>query len=494
MLFNSIEFLLFFPTVVGLFFLTPFKYRWLLLLAASYLFYGLANGWFLLLIIFSTLIDYSVGLKMSQYEDKKKRKPYLLVSLISNLGMLMLFKYFNFFNESFADLFRLLNLEYAIPALGLILPVGISFYTFQTLAYSIDIYNGKAKPERHFGIFSLYVTYFPQLVAGPIERSNSLIPQLKKKSALSYYNVTNGLKLMAWGFFKKVVIADQISPMIKHITDSPQDFYGLTILLCAMLFSYQIYCDFSGYSDIAIGAAQVMGVKLMVNFNRPFAAKNLADLWSRWHISLTTWFRDYVYIPIGGNRGGQVKLVRNVLIVFIVSGLWHGANYNFLIWGILNGVYVVVSILLMRRSKDKPVPQVSNLRQLIVTFFQKSYTFVLFSLFMLFFFPKDFSQSSTLIVNMFSNTAQWFQLVISNVDNARSELIYFGFGINHMIVLFLCIALLEVVQYYDGKVGSFRDFWNRKPIAIRWFGYLNLIVIIVLFSYQQDAPFYYFQF
>ena len=489
MLFNSIEFLLFFPFVVGMLFLLPFKYRWAFLLLASYFFYGLANGWFLLLIVLSTLIDYLVALKMSKFEEKKDRKPYLYVSLFSNLGLLILFKYFNFFISSFTDLFEVLHLEYAIPTLEIILPVGISFYTFQTLAYSIDVYRGNTKAESHFGVFALYVTYFPQLVAGPIERSQSLIPQLKKKTNLSYENVTGGLKLMAWGFFKKVVIADQIAPLIQNVTNSPDEFYALSVLLCSVLFSYQIYCDFSGYSDIAIGAAQIMGVKLMVNFRRPFASKSLGELWGRWHISLNNWFRDYLYVPLGGNRHGKFKLYRNVFIVFLISGLWHGASYNFIIWGMFHGIFVLI-------FSKSGISNLFHLKgfSLLKTTAQKVFTFLLFSVLFIFFYPKNIQQSILLMSNLFSDWLPWFEAVRMNEENMRSTLLYLGTDIFKPLIIVFFIVILEVVQYYQGKHGSFREYWSRKPLFIRWFGYVQLVIIIVLFSFDNAVPFYYFKF
>lgn len=489
MLFNSIEFLLFFPFVVGMLFLLPFKFRWAFLLLASYFFYGLANGWFLLLIVLSTLIDYLVALKMSKFDEKKDRKPYLYVSLFSNLGLLVLFKYFNFFISSFTHLFELLHLEYAIPALEIILPVGISFYTFQTLAYSIDVYRGNTKAESHFGVFALYVTYFPQLVAGPIERSQSLIPQLKKKTNLSYENVTGGLKLMAWGFFKKVVIADQIAPLIQNVTNSPNEFYALSVLLCSVLFSYQIYCDFSGYSDIAIGAAQIMGVKLMVNFRRPFASKSLGELWGRWHISLNNWFKDYLYVPLGGNRHGKFKLYRNVFIVFLISGLWHGASYNFIIWGMLHGIFV----LILSKSGISNLFHLQGF-SLLKTTAQKVFTFLLFSVLFIFFYPKNIQQSIQLMSNLFSDWLPWFEAVRMNEENMRSTLLYLGTDIFKPLIIVFFIVILEVVQYYQGKYGSFREYWSRKPLVIRWFGYVQLVIIIVLFSFDNAVPFYYFKF
>ena len=328
---------------VLIYFLLPFRFRWIFILAASYYFYMCWNKNFILLILTSTAIDYFAGLKMSNLSTKKERKPYLYLSLASNLGILCTFKYFNFFNDSFRDLFTFFDIAYAIPALSLILPVGISFYTFQTLGYSIDVYHGKIKAEKHIGYFALYVSYFPQLVAGPIERSSNLIPQFRQYFQFDYKRTTDGLKLMAWGLFKKVVVADQIAPMVDYVYQNPSDFGGLSILLCCLLFGYQIYCDFSGYTDIAIGAAQIMGIKLMENFRRPFFAQSLVELWSRWHISLTSWFRDYLFLPLMRNRKLGWPWQINMAIIYLVSGLWHGASWTFVLWGLTTAIIIVVS-------------------------------------------------------------------------------------------------------------------------------------------------------
>jgi D-alanyl-lipoteichoic acid acyltransferase DltB (MBOAT superfamily) len=494
MLFNSIDFLIFFPLVVIIYFSINHKWRWLFILAASYLFYGLANGKFLFLIILSTLIDYWVGIKMGELDDKSRRKPYLYISLFSNLGLLVLFKYFNFFNDSFADLFRLLNLDYAIPALKVILPVGISFYTFQTIGYSIDVFKGKIKPEKHLGYFALYVTYFPQLVAGPIERSSNLIPQLKQKTSLTYENASNGLKLMAWGFFKKVVIADQIAPMIKYVTDSPDDFYSVSVLLVSILFAYQIYCDFSGYSDIAIGAAQIFGIKLMLNFRRPFSAKRLSEFWARWHISLTGWFKDYVYMALGGSSKNLIKTYRSLFLVFFLSGLWHGANYNFIIWGALNG-FLIIFYSKYRSNIAKCYkffglgkrPKLKGRIQILLTSFS-------FCFLGIFFFTKDIGQATTLYENFFFNWIHDIGQIITNENDSRSHILYLGYGIIKFSFIIGVIVFLEFIQSIQEREGSFRKYWGEKKTMLKWSGYLGLTLIIILFSYDMEAPFIYFQF
>jgi alginate O-acetyltransferase complex protein AlgI len=344
-LFNSIEFLLFFPVVVAIYFATPQRYRWALLLAASYYFYASWKPEYLLLIIASTLVDYGCGLRMGSIAGKARRKKWLLVSLTSNLGLLFAFKYFNFFNESARAVFDRFNIFYDVPAFDLLLPVGISFYTFQTLSYSIDVYRGRQRPERHLGIFALYVSFFPQLVAGPIERSTHLLPQFFQPHRFEYDRVTSGLRLVLWGFFKKVVVADRLALYVNAVYNDPSAHTGPTILLATYFFAFQIYCDFSGYSDIAIGTARVMGYDLMQNFRRPYFARSISEFWSRWHISLSTWFRDYLYIPLGGNRVPRWRWYVNLFAVFLISGLWHGANWTFVVWGALHGTYLIVGLV-----------------------------------------------------------------------------------------------------------------------------------------------------
>jgi alginate O-acetyltransferase complex protein AlgI len=344
MLFNSIQFLFFFPLVVILYFTIPDKYRWIFLLAASYYFYMCWKAEYIILIVFSTIIDYYAGIMMEKSETIFRRRKFLLLSLLSNLGLLFTFKYFNFFNSSIQSLLNSINIFYDSPTFNLLLPVGISFYTFQTLSYSIDVYRGERKAEHHLGYFALYVSFFPQLVAGPIERSTRLLPQFFEKKEFDSQRVSDGLKLMLWGFFKKVVIADRLAILVNQVYNNAESYEGFPLLLATYFFAFQIYCDFSGYSDIAIGAAQVMGFKLMDNFNRPYYAKSISEFWKRWHISLSTWFRDYLYIPLGGNRVVKWRWYTNLFLTFLISGLWHGANWTFVIWGSIHGFYLMFAI------------------------------------------------------------------------------------------------------------------------------------------------------
>ncbi len=344
MSFNSIEFILFLPLVVILYYAIPYKFRWVLLLLVSYFFYMFWNPKYIILIIISTLVDYIASIFIEKSKEKTKKKFLMVISLSVNLGLLFVFKYFNFFNGVANSVFeQLTNVEYQIGSLKYLLPIGISFYTFQTLSYTIDVYRGKRKAERHLGYFALYVTFFPQLVAGPIERSDKLIPQLKKKHKFDYYQTIQALLRIAWGMFKKVVIADRVAVIVNNVFGNVTEYSGIYYIIATIGFAVQVYCDFSAYSDIAIGSAKLMGISLMENFNMPYFSKSISEFWTRWHISLASWFKDYLYIPLGGSRNKEKwKTYRNLIVVFAVSGLWHGADWNYILWGLLNGIYVSI--------------------------------------------------------------------------------------------------------------------------------------------------------
>jgi len=337
MLFNSIEFIIFFPIVTLLYFLIPFKFRWLHLLIASCIFYMAAIPSYILVLFTLIITDYFAGRKI---ESTSNKKLWLIISIAANIGILGFFKYYNFFisniNSATAANFSLLHVA---------LPIGLSFHTFQSLSYTIEVYRGNQPAVKHFGYYALYVMFYPQLVAGPIERPNHMFPQLFEKHSFSSQNLYEGLRLMAWGFFKKIVIADRVGGYVDAVFNNPGQVNTINIWVAVIFFSIQIYADFSGYSDIAVGAARCMGYQLMVNFNRPYFAKNIRDFWRKWHISLSSWFRDYVYIPLGGNRKGKLRKHFNILITFSLSGLWHGAGWTFIVWGFLHGIYIVLADL-----------------------------------------------------------------------------------------------------------------------------------------------------
>ncbi len=337
----SFQFLVFFTVSVAIFFAIPQRVRWAFLLIASYFFYMWWDPKYALLLLSTTFIVYITGILMHGRSQGIK-KLCVAASVVSNLGILFVFKYFNFFNNSIRDLFDTLGMQYSVPELNLLLPVGISFYTFQALSYTVDLYRGSRKPEYHFGMFALYVSFFPTILAGPIERSTRLLPQLYREVGFDYDRVVSGLILMSWGFFQKLVIADRLAQYVNMVYANPTMLKGLPLLMATYFFAIQVYCDFSGYTDIAIGTALVMGYELMPNFRRPFFAASIADLWRRWHISLISWFRDYLYISLGGNRVGRLRWYLNVMIVFTVSGLWHGAQWTFVIWGSLNGLLIIL--------------------------------------------------------------------------------------------------------------------------------------------------------
>jgi alginate O-acetyltransferase complex protein AlgI len=379
MLFNSIDFAIFLPIVLILYwfvFNKNIKYQNFLIVVASYVFYGWWDYRFLSLVLFSTLVDYTVGVLLLKEEIAKRRKIYLWISMIVNLGFLGVFKYYNFFADNFVQTFTFFGGNISVSSLNIILPVGISFYTFQTMSYTIDVYNKRLKPTEDFIAFAAFVTFFPQLVAGPIERATHLLPQFYTKRNFEYQKAVEGMRQILWGLFKKIVIADNCAEYANLIFNNSSEYSGSTLLLGAIFFSFQIYGDFSGYSDIAIGTSRLFGFDLMKNFAFPYFSRDIAEFWRRWHISLSTWFRDYLYIPLGGSKGGIWMKIRNTFIIFIVSGFWHGANWTFIVWGTLNALYFL-PILLTNKNRNnidvvalgKYVPTLKEIFQIFLTFF-----------------------------------------------------------------------------------------------------------------------------
>lgn len=481
MLFNSYNFLVFFPIVTAIYFAIPsHRFRMGMLLFASYYFYMSWKPEYAVLIIISTLIDYFAGIQMGKIDNKKKRKKYLVLSLCSNLGLLFAFKYFNFFNDSLRELFNYFNIFYNVHAFKLLLPVGISFYTFQTLSYTIDVYRSKIKPEKHLGTFALYVSFFPQLVAGPIERAKHLLPQFGKKKEFNYQRIADGIKLMAWGFFKKMVIADRVAVYVNHVYENPGGFYGAPLILATYFFAFQIYCDFSGYSDIAIGSAKILGFDLMDNFRRPYFSKSISEFWRRWHISLSNWFRDYLYIPLGGNRVKPLRWYFNIFIVFLLSGLWHGANSTFVAWGSIHGGLIMFSQFtqniragIVGFLRLKNYPRLYKTIQIFITFHLVLFTWV-------FFRAQSISEAFVIFKNMFI------------VDFSKLG-INVALGRNELIIAFSAILLMESVHLLQRNM-SVRQFVSKKPSLLKWSMYIGLAVIIVLFGKFNSHAFIYFQF
>jgi alginate O-acetyltransferase complex protein AlgI len=488
MLFNSTEFFIFFPVVVTLYFFTAPNKRWIILLLASYYFYMSWKPAYTIILIVSTVVDYLCGRAMGRFNDdeKQKRKPFLYISLLANLSILLLFKYYNFFNESAQELAVALDLAYAMPAFELLLPMGISFYTFQTMSYSIDVYNGRINPEKHIGVFALFISFFPQLVAGPIERAGNLLGQLHQSHNFDYYRIVAGLRRMAWGFFKKIVIADNLALMVNQVYNNPIEFEGISYLIATVFFAFQIYCDFSGYSDIAIGAAQVMGFKLMENFRSPYFSKTISEFWSRWHISLSTWFRDYLYIPLGGNRVIKWRWYYNLFLTFLISGLWHGANWTFVIWGALHGLYLIFAIItakhrnvLVKASGLTSFPEVYKVIQVLSVF-----SLVCFS--WIFFRANSLNDATFIVTHLFSNLTE-----ISTLD--ISHALFMDQGPKVFFVSVLSILLMETVHLIQ-RNGSVSQVILKRPVWVRWSVYYLAIIAVLLFGQFGNQEFIYFQF
>lgn len=485
MLFNSIEFLIFFPIVVLLYFACPFRYRWLLLLAASYYFYAAWKLEYIFLILASTLISYLVTIYMVKSKNQAHRTTLLIIGLCSNLGILFAFKYFNFVNDSFRTIFNQFNLFYNVPMFQVLLPVGISFYTFQTLGYVIDIYRGQLEPERHLGRFALFVAFFPQLVAGPIERAANLLPQFYKKFNFDEARVSSGLRLMLWGMFQKVVIADRLGIYVNAVYNNPAEWEGWPVIMATFLFAFQIYCDFAGYSDIAIGAARVMGIDLMENFRRPYLAQSPAEFWRRWHISLSTWFKDYLYIPLGGSRVALPRWYLNLMIVFLVSGLWHGAAWTFVIWGGLHGLYVVGEVATKWIRGQLATGLGLNQRPLIQALLSGGITFGLIGLAWIFFRANSIADAFLLVshltplTNFDALNTPWGAVV----SNPAQE----------MALSLGLILLLMTVHWVQEKQWAPTLLWQR-PLWFRWAAYLGLALGIMNLGITEEIPFIYFQF
>lgn len=490
MLFNSVEFLIFFPVVVTTYFLCPQRYRWALLLAASYLFYAAWRIEYALLLLLSTVVDYTAARRMGQQTERAGRGKYLALSLVVNLGLLFTFKYFNFFNESVRDLFALFNVDYQFAGLDLLLPVGLSFYTFQSLSYVFDVYRGKLKPEPHFGIFALYVSFFPQLVAGPIERATHMLPQFRVHHLFDEGRVNSGLRLILWGLFKKVVIADRLAVYVNQVYNQPGDYTGWPLVLATYFFAFQIYCDFSGYSDIAIGSARVMGFDLMENFRQPYVARSVADFWRRWHISLSTWFRDYLYIALGGNRVTPWRWYVNLAIVFLVSGLWHGARWTFVIWGALHTFYVLVEIGLcsvsnwgarrLGRPTDRLLP---DWLKIVITFHLVLFSWI--------FFRANSLGDALLIIQQMTQTggiafteaifAPWRAAGVVDVEL-------------EMILSVGLIVVMAMMQWYERYIANIEQTFINTHGWVRWLAYIAMAIAVANLGAAIETPFIYFQF
>lgn len=482
MFFNSLDFAFFLPIVFALYWLAKrnIKLQNTILLISSYYFYACWDWRFLSLILISSLVDFLVGIALSNQEHVVKRKVLLWTSISVNIGFLAFFKYYNFFVEEFVAVFSMFGREIQANSLNIILPIGISFYTFQTLSYSIDIYKRKLEPSRDFIAFSAFVSFFPQLVAGPIERASNLLPQFLRQRTFDYSNAVMGMQQILWGLFKKMVIADNCAELANMIFNNSADYSGSTLLLGAIFFSFQIYGDFSGYSDIAIGTARLFGIKLMKNFDFPYFSRDIAEFWRRWHISLSSWFRDYVYIPLGGSRVKKAKNIRNVFIVFAVSGLWHGANWTFLIWGILNAIFFLPLLLLDTNrnhldivAKGKLFPSFKELIAILSTFGITVLAWV-------FFRAESLTHAISYLDSMFN--LDLFSIPhIMDMPKVKISLV--------LLTLFVCIEWL-------GREGAFAiDVLEKKLNGVqRLILYSFIVFLIGMYSPTSENPFIYFQF
>lgn len=479
MLFNSLNFAIFFALVVALYFTLSPRLRVPLLLVASCLFYMAFIPAYILILFVTILIDYAAG----NYLEKRQgpvRRVILVVSIISTCAVLFVFKYFDFFTGNFVWLANLTGWRISKPMLHIILPIGLSFHTFQSLSYVVEVYRGKQRAEYNFINYATYVMFFPQLVAGPIERPENLLHQFREVHHFDYARVVSGLQRMAWGFFKKVVIADRLALYVNDIYAAPRDHNGLQLTIGTVFFAYQIYCDFSGYTDIAIGTARILGFDLMENFRTPYAARSVAEFWHRWHVSLSTWFRDYLYIPLGGSRVPQSRWYFNILVTFCISGLWHGANWTYVVWGLLNGVYILTgtatSGVRNRLFSAAGIGADSRLRKMIqipATFFLMTAAWVVFR-------ARNLTDAGYVLTHFWRN---W------DFNNIKTE----QFLMRQMPVAVGAILLLELVQWLNGRV-RLATIIDRLPVVPRWAFCGSVVVLVMLFGIFRNAQFIYFQF
>jgi len=496
MLFNSLQFLFFFPIVTLIYFLLPHRWRWLHLLIASCIFYMAFIPVYILILIFTIVIDYIAGIMIAKATGPK-RKAYLVMSLIANIGVLSVFKYYNFFIDNINDLLQSAHITtYSLPFLDIILPIGLSFHTFQAMSYTIEVYRGHQEPERHFGIYSLYVMFYPQLVAGPIERPQNILHQFYEKKHFNYTDATEGLKQMMWGMFKKVVIADRLAKITNPVFNDAHHYTPTALLIGALFFSFQIYCDFSGYSDIALGAARIMGFKLMTNFNKPYRSKNVSEFWRRWHISLSSWFRDYLYISLGGSRVSIPRWYFNLFFVFLVSGFWHGANWTFVVWGALHGFYLIFAIITekARNGINRTLGLISRPR--LLGFLQMITTFCLVLVAWVFFRANTIHDAFYIIGRFPAALGDLGSFITHGKFSGESVKSLIGFMPVYELDLqlsFLLIILLQAIEWFQ-TYNDVPALIRKRPIYIRWTLYYIMLAVIIFFGVYDNRQFIYFQF
>jgi alginate O-acetyltransferase complex protein AlgI len=483
MLFNSISFLLFFVVVTTIYFVIPQQQKWKWLLLSSCYFYMAFVPLYIFILGFTIVIDYFAGIFIEQAEGRK-RKLLLACSIVANIGVLAFFKYWNFVNDLVSGFLHPFGYSSPIPALSILLPIGLSFHTFQAMSYTIEVYRKKQKAERHFGIYALYVMFYPQLVAGPIERPQNLIHQFYEKHPFDYNRVKSGLLLICWGFFKKLVIADSLATQVNLIYSSPRHYYGAPLLLATVFFAFQIYCDFSGYTDIALGTARVMGFNLMSNFNRPYSSRSVSEFWKRWHISLSSWFKSYLYIPLGGNRVLKWKWIRNILLTFIISGLWHGANWTFIVWGGLNGLYLIVETTTQKIRARCDVLFLTYHLEGLLRLLQTGITFSLICLAWIFFRAETLKDADYILTHLFSGFGYSISLLRTTFNLPRYML----------FILSSSLLLLYFVEKAR-ETNAISRWLSSSTVLMRWSVYLLFILVILGWGVlESGSQFIYFQF
>ena len=479
MLFNSIFFLLvFLPIVVFLYFILPYKFRWILLLMASFYFYASFIPKYLLLVIFILVIDYFSGILIERFKNKIGKKIVVISCILLNMGILFYYKYFNFIINSVNKFFEAVKTGYHFNALDIILPIGISFLLFQSLGYVIDVYRKDIKAEKHLGYFSLFVMFFPQLVAGPIERASNLLGQLKEKHDFDYKRFIDGVLLLLFGLFKKVVIADRAAFFVNNVYNNIWGYEGVSFIFATVFFAFQIYCDFSGYSDMAIGMAKILGINLMKNFDDPYASRSISEFWKRWHISLSTWFKDYLYIPLGGNRVSKFRNYLNLFITFTISGMWHGANWTFFIWGALNGIYLILGKIKdnilekfrKKKSENIILDKINNIKKIIITFSLTCFAWV-------FFRANGLSNVKYIMIHTFFS------------NNFLNKGFFPGQNLISLSIVVISIILMQIVYYFIRKKS-----FERSSYVLRIFGIFILLFLVLLFGEFYNNQFIYFQF
>lgn len=485
MLFNSWSFLIFYPVVTGLYFVTPGRARWVLLLVASAYFYMAFVPRYILILLLAIGVDYAAGLLIGRSTGSARRR-WLIVSVLVNVGILAFFKYFNFINDNLRVAAQSAGFSYGLANLDIVLPIGLSFHIFQSLSYTIEVYRGKQAPERHLGIYALYVMFYPQLVAGPIERPQNLLHQFHAEHPFDAERMARGHRRMLWGYFKKVVVADRLAPMVAAIYGAPREHHGLPLIVATLCFSIQIYCDFSGYSDIALGAADTMGVDLMRNFRTPYFSRSISEFWTRWHISLSTWFRDYVYIPLGGNRVSRARWAVNLVVVFLLSGLWHGANWTFIVWGALHALYLVVAIV-TGPLREQWRPKLSRaVSEPVRAMAARLGVFALVSFAWIFFRAASVSDALYIASHLTSGLAS--QLSPAGVVDALRRL---HTGRDELFLAVAAIGILLAVDAWGGRLATWID---RLPRAARWATYYTAMAGVLLLGVHSSSAFIYFQF